>query len=219
MFVDCCWWKTLSRRKRKSVGKCEECGSRRRLSSHHVRYSENWFDTTFADLQVLCWPCHEKKHGDMSENGQPIPERAFVAPEPPKPVVRTERTECFQSSQGKTLPNNPVRPIYMTFFTMTELELARSRRQITKQQFKEGRRIFVALGGDVLSKTERKRISKQRQQRGRHTGVKKKWRIGKRRKRKKLKVGSSYQVLPTDGKTHYAFSRKRNWISRGTSSN
>lgn len=209
----------MSRRKRKSVGKCEECGSRKRLSSHHVRYPENWFDTTFADLMVLCWPCHLKKHGfgDQAENGQPIPERAFVAPEP-KPV-RTERTEYFQSSQGKTLPNNPGRPIYMTFFTLTELEVARSRRKITKAQFKAGRRIFLAIGGEVLSKTEHKRISKQSRQRGNQPVARKKWRGGRRRKRKKLKVGSSYQVLPTDGKTHYAFTRKKNWVSRGTSSN
>jgi len=132
IFVESCWWNTLSRRKRKSVGRCEECGSKKRLSSHHVRYPENWFETTFADLKVLCWPCHRKEHGfaDNTENGQPIPKRAFVIPEP-KPV--------------QTLPNNPGRPIYMTFFTLTELEVARSRRRVTRAQFKEGAPDFRRL--------------------------------------------------------------------------
>src|SRR5881394_1854978 len=89
MFVDCCWWKTLSRRKRRSIGKCEECGTKSRLSSHHVRYPENWFDTVFADLKVLCWPCHEKKHPDRNGH-DPEPSEPLLVQ---KPVCRKKPKE------------------------------------------------------------------------------------------------------------------------------
>lgn len=62
MFLRSDWWIALSRTKRRSVGKCEQCGDRRCLQAHHVRYPENWFDTGMEDLKVLCRDCHESEH-------------------------------------------------------------------------------------------------------------------------------------------------------------
>lgn len=62
-FLGSDFWVCLSRQKRKQVGKCERCGSKHRLQSHHVRYPENWFDTRLEDLEVLCRKCHARHHG------------------------------------------------------------------------------------------------------------------------------------------------------------
>jgi len=63
MFLESVWWQRLSWKKRQQVGKCERCGSRRRLQAHHRIYRENWFDTTLEDLECVCRKCHEKEHG------------------------------------------------------------------------------------------------------------------------------------------------------------
>jgi hypothetical protein len=63
LFLESKWWRDLSRRKRRSVGKCEVCGTTERLQSHHKFYRENWFDTQEGDLRVLCRQCHKKEHG------------------------------------------------------------------------------------------------------------------------------------------------------------
>ena len=62
MFLRCDWWINLSRLKRSLAGKCERCGCKRKLQSHHRRYPENWFDTKLSDLEVLCRDCHENEH-------------------------------------------------------------------------------------------------------------------------------------------------------------
>jgi hypothetical protein len=63
LFLASEFWKELSRRTRLIVGRCERCGCRHNLQSHHRFYRENWYDTTLSDLEVLCRPCHEKAHG------------------------------------------------------------------------------------------------------------------------------------------------------------
>lgn len=85
-FLESDFWKELSRRKRKKVGKCEECGSRKRLQCHHKEYPDHWWRTTERMLEVLCRSCHEARHGIVHEwnlNDSTIPERAFTAPAPP----------------------------------------------------------------------------------------------------------------------------------------
>lgn len=62
MFLECDWWRDLSRKKRKKVGKCERCGSHKQLQSHHRRYPDHWFDTREEDLEVLCRECHRLEH-------------------------------------------------------------------------------------------------------------------------------------------------------------
>lgn len=62
LFLESQWWIELSRTKRRSVGRCERCGSKHLLQSHHKVYRDNWFDTRFEDLEVLCRGCHEREH-------------------------------------------------------------------------------------------------------------------------------------------------------------
>jgi len=53
-------WFLLSHNKKKSVGKCERCGTTEKLQSHHLRY-KNLYDVKMEDLMVLCQRCHIKK--------------------------------------------------------------------------------------------------------------------------------------------------------------
>lgn len=80
IFLDSDWWINLSRRKRRMVGRCERCGSRKRLQSHHRRYPENWFDVTLADLECLCRDCHLHQHGLPSELAKEKPEPVVIVP-------------------------------------------------------------------------------------------------------------------------------------------
>ena len=62
-FLKSDFWKKLSSEKRRLVGRCEQCRSTNGLQSHHVRYPDNWHDSTLEDLKVLCRKCHAKEHG------------------------------------------------------------------------------------------------------------------------------------------------------------
>lgn len=85
-FLESDFWIALSRKKRKEVGKCERCGGRFDLQSHHKVYPENWWNTTEAMLEVLCRPCHKKEHGIEEKSSvievddSQIPEHAFLGP-------------------------------------------------------------------------------------------------------------------------------------------
>jgi len=88
LFLECDWWRELTMRKRRKVGKCEKCSTQKRLESHHLRYPENWFDTTEEDLQVLCDDCHREEHGIKK-----------AKPEPPKPAPLPPGLEIKSWSQ------------------------------------------------------------------------------------------------------------------------
>lgn len=56
------YWKRTAARKRKSVGyRCESCKAKGYTEVHHLHYRTLWAETN-QDLQVLCRPCHEKRH-------------------------------------------------------------------------------------------------------------------------------------------------------------
>src|SRR5437660_4984924 len=95
MFLESDWWHELSKRKKASVGrKCEKCGARKRLTSHHLRYPANWFDTVAADLKVLCWPCHQKTH----------PDKALCQPKKvPKPARERSSLKQIQTERSRGL--------------------------------------------------------------------------------------------------------------------
>ena len=63
IFLECDWWKGLAAKIKLHAGKCARCRATSHLEAHHIRYPENWFDTTLADLEVLCRKCHKKEHG------------------------------------------------------------------------------------------------------------------------------------------------------------
>lgn len=66
-------WKHLRRTKLEAVGyKCERCESTFYLQVHHRRYEQGWFNTTPADLEVLCFYCHKKEHGKLRPGDRPI---------------------------------------------------------------------------------------------------------------------------------------------------
>lgn len=69
-FLKTPFWRKLTAEKKRSVGgKCEVCGIRRGLQSHHVTYPKNWFDTKPSDLKVLCDGCHGRAHGIENQRG------------------------------------------------------------------------------------------------------------------------------------------------------
>lgn len=86
LFLESEWWVQLSRLKRRKVGRCERCGSRRRLESHHKVYRESWFDTVESDLEVLCHHCHAERHAAESEKVVEQPKRERKRPA--QPVTR-----------------------------------------------------------------------------------------------------------------------------------
>lgn len=131
MFLDCDWWRALSRRKRKGVGRCERCHTKKRLQAHHKHYPDNWFDTTEADLEVLCRKCHKQEHGISDQNwdsenvgDSAIPKHAFQKQEPP-PKRKASRPNMVAFPVKDRCPYSDVKA----------LEAARSERLITREQF------------------------------------------------------------------------------------
>lgn len=81
MFLKSDFWINLTRRKCKQAGRCNRCGSRKKLQSHHKFYRNHWFDTIIEDLECLCRNCHRNHHGIKTE---PVTESY---PSIPVPVV------------------------------------------------------------------------------------------------------------------------------------
>jgi len=52
------WWRRRSRAYRDKIGKCEQCGSKENLQTHHKRY--RFFREQDSDLECLCEKCHQK---------------------------------------------------------------------------------------------------------------------------------------------------------------
>jgi len=111
MFLDSDWWRSLSKRKKRKVGKCEHCATKKHLTSHHVVYRENWFDTRLEDLKVLCWPCHRETHINGSEH--------------------------LSKTQKRSLRAKLVKPlrVYREPTELKQLQDERSRGLITRQEF------------------------------------------------------------------------------------
>lgn len=54
-------WSEKSRQFRKETGKCEMCGSMKKLQCHHLHYRTLGREKR-KDIQVLCHTCHMKVH-------------------------------------------------------------------------------------------------------------------------------------------------------------
>jgi len=50
------WWQKRSREYRKKIGKCERCGTKNNLHTHHKRY--RFYREKDRDLECLCSYCH-----------------------------------------------------------------------------------------------------------------------------------------------------------------
>ena len=48
-------------------GRCQRCGSHRRLTIHHRTYRRLGHESR-ADVTVLCWNCHRRHHGAQSRS-------------------------------------------------------------------------------------------------------------------------------------------------------
>lgn len=90
------FWIKLSLRKRRTARKCERCGSKKRLQSHHKFYRDNWFDTIIEDLECLCVACHRNHHG-ISE---PVTEWHPDIPVPVKKAVVFHRKKKRRKRGG-----------------------------------------------------------------------------------------------------------------------
>lgn len=99
---------------------CYRCGKRagkKHCQAHHVRYPDDWYQTTLDDLICLCRKCHEREHHVREPRPEPMHEPEYV---PPPPDV----------------PENIVK--------LQELYALRNARKITRREFVEQRR---SLGG------------------------------------------------------------------------
>ena len=60
--------------RKRANNRCEDCGTQSDLGFHHIRYEECGHHgpdsiigrETPDDLLLLCWPCHQDKHRDVS---------------------------------------------------------------------------------------------------------------------------------------------------------
>jgi hypothetical protein len=64
-------------------GRCQRCGSRRRLTIHHRTYQRLGHERR-VDVTVLCWDCHRRHHGQHGSSPAPsvpawIGRRAWAA--------------------------------------------------------------------------------------------------------------------------------------------
>lgn len=142
MFLDSDWWRALSALKRRLVGRCEVCRLRVNLQSHHIRYPENWFDTTLDDLKVLCRVCHEREHG--------------LRPEPePAPWLDQTRAHLVASKRkpDPVIPGASVPYIH----NMKDLQWNRQQGLISREEFRRLRAVLQPNWGLRPSGRKRKR--------------------------------------------------------------
>lgn len=125
MFLDSRWWRDLSSAKRLKVGKCERCGEREMLQSHHRFYRDNWFETRPEDLEVLCRGCHEKEHNLVQQ--PTVPE--FVTD------VHREIWEQYLRSSPSVKAAIPNGKAYAHIRNKKDLMTARSRHEISRAEF------------------------------------------------------------------------------------
>ncbi|MGG7079669.1 HNH endonuclease [Clostridium sardiniense] len=55
------WERTRDRALKRAGYRCEECGSNKNLNVHHKTYDNIWNERD-EDLEVLCQPCHYRRH-------------------------------------------------------------------------------------------------------------------------------------------------------------
>lgn len=92
---------------------CYRCGKRagkKHCQAHHVRYPDDWYQTTLDDLICLCRKCHEKQHGIVKARPEPA-DIQVKEPEPQLPEI----------------------------LGLKELYQLRSKRKISRQEFRKRR--------------------------------------------------------------------------------
>jgi hypothetical protein len=117
---------------RRDGHRCVECGSTERLSAHHKVYAPDWEKQSTADLETLCWPCHEKRH-----------------PEKHPAVTVTVRVEVV-----------PVAEKERCYTAMWELISDRSKGLISRSEFKRWK--SKLKGEELLAWKEQSRFSRKK---------------------------------------------------------
>jgi 5-methylcytosine-specific restriction endonuclease McrA len=66
--------RAIIEKKKKQIGKCEECESTEKLEGHHIlrwsEFPEHRYDPN--NIQILCRSCHAAKHPDIAFTGKAI---------------------------------------------------------------------------------------------------------------------------------------------------
>lgn len=57
------WRERVNHYKELAGRRCQECGATTRLTGHHRHYL-NIGNEPPDDIEILCWPCHRKRHPD-----------------------------------------------------------------------------------------------------------------------------------------------------------
>lgn len=60
-------WRNKAKAVIKRDGKCLVCKSKKKLTAHHLTYT-NIFKENLDELLTLCWPCHKKLHKIANKN-------------------------------------------------------------------------------------------------------------------------------------------------------
>lgn len=69
-FLQTPYWKAISVYKKIKEGRCEICGSKFDLHTHHKTYDNHGYEFLHLnDLQVICGVCHSKIHKGDKNNG------------------------------------------------------------------------------------------------------------------------------------------------------
>lgn len=55
------WRDRVTRYKSEKDWTCEECGATENITGHHKHYL-NLGNELPENIEILCWPCHKKKH-------------------------------------------------------------------------------------------------------------------------------------------------------------
>lgn len=123
--------------------RCVHCGGFA-WQVHHKFYREDWESAQPSDCESVCRPCHEKEHPEKVQAAvvDTLPQVARA------PHVAPESTAWLGDTGG--------------FETMKQLERARSKHQVTREEFLRFENGLIAIGRAKQRKRKRSFPRKKR---------------------------------------------------------